>query len=119
MNLRIQSNADNAIYMALNGRISQLSSAVQDNEFQKLLEEADFSRSVILSLAETDFIDSSGISWLLATDKRFKQSGGKLVLHSLPLDVQHVFGLMRLNKVLNVTTDEEQATALIVEESHE
>jgi anti-anti-sigma factor len=119
MNLKIDSQSEGVCHMSLAGRISQVSNASMSQELSQLLGEANFNQKILISLRDTDFIDSSGIGWLLATDKKIRSAGGELVLHSLPLEVQHIFGLMRLNKVLTVAKDKEQATAVACGEHHE
>ncbi len=116
MNLKIDSKADGICFMSLAGRISQISNSSMSEELAKLLGESNFNQKILVSLRDTDFIDSSGIGWLLSTDKRIRAAGGELVLHSLPLEVQHIFGLMRLNKVLTVAKDKQHAQTVAIGE---
>lgn len=109
MNLTIENQQDGRCEMALSGRISQTTLGGQHDQFSQLLGEANYAQAILLSLRDTDYIDSSGIGWLLATDKKIRSAGGKLVLHSVPIDVQHVFGLMKLHKVLCIAKDQEDA----------
>ena len=99
--------------MSLSGRISQVTAGQDVDQFSQLLGEANYNQNVLLSLQQTDYIDSSGIGWLLSMDKKIKAAGGKLVLHSLPIDVQHVFGLMKLNKILKIARDKQQASSVV------
>lgn len=112
MNLRIDSQSNGMCHMSLTGRISQTTLTNQADPLQQLLGEANFGQQILLSLRQTDHIDSSGIGWLLATDKKLRQAGGGLVLHSVPNDVQHVLTLMRLDKVLHIAKDKTQAETL-------
>src|SRR5206468_11585595 len=50
------------------------------NPLERLLGEGAFTRRVILNLDRVNFLDSSGLSWLVACHKRFVQQGGKMVL---------------------------------------
>lgn len=111
MNLKIE-NRDNDVYhLSLSGRISQTTVGSQVDQFSELLGEANYNQKILVSLKNTDYIDSSGIGWLLATDKKVRSAGGTLILHSVPIDVQHVFGLMKLHKVLNIAKDKNAACA--------
>jgi len=76
-------------------------------------------QKILMSLQATNFIDSSGIGWLLATDKKVRACGGQLVLHSLPIDVQHVFGLMKLHTVLRVAKNKQDADQIALGDSHD
>lgn len=105
--------------MSLSGRISQNGEANPEETFRKFLGESNFNNKVLLSLKQTEYIDSSGIGWILSTDKKIRAAGGKLVLHSLPLDVQHVFGLMKLQLVLNIAKDRAQAESLAQQENQQ
>ncbi len=117
MNLKIDNQSDGVCNMTLSGRISQTTVGSKLDQFSQLLGEANYGQRILLSLRETDYIDSSGIGWLLATDKKIRAAGGRLVLHSLPLDVQHVFGLMKLHKVLSIAKDQQAASQQVESDS--
>lgn len=105
--------------MSLSGRISQTTVGNQGDQFSQLLGEANYDKYILVSLKETDYIDSSGIGWLLATDKKIRNAGGTLILHTVPIDVQHVFGLMKLHKVLTIAKDHNEAQARVSGENDE
>ncbi len=71
-----------------------------------------YKRTVLLDLSESDFVDSSGLSWLLVAHKRFCEANGKLILHSLSPGVLETIKMMRLDLVLNLAQDEPQALEL-------
>ena len=119
MSFKLEGRGEGIYYLALHGRISEVSNSAMSEELTQLLGESNFNQKILLSLQDTDHIDSSGIGWLLATDKKIRNAGGELVLHSLPLEVQHVFGLMRLNKVLKVAKDRRHADTVATGESDE
>ncbi|MCA9159253.1 MAG: STAS domain-containing protein [Planctomycetales bacterium] len=118
MILTMENQADGVCYLSLAGKISQTAVASQADELSRLLGISNLNQQILISLQQTDYIDSSGIGWLLATDKTIRDCGGRLVLHSVPLDIQHVFGLMKLNKVLNITKDKAQATSFATGQNH-
>lgn len=68
-----------------------------------------YSRRVLLDLAGTEYIDSTGVSWLLTCHKRCREGGGKLVLHSLNPLVKQVLQVLRLDRVLQVAESAEKA----------
>jgi anti-anti-sigma factor len=74
--------------------------------------EAGFGRPVLMDLGRVTYIDSSGVSWLLICHKHFVQSGGKLVIHSVPPLVDQVLQLLRLPLILHIAADEKAARAL-------
>ena len=67
---------------------------------------------LLLDLGAADFIDSSGLSWLLMWHKRYASAGAKLVLHSIPPMVGDVLRMMRLDSVFNIAADEKAARAI-------
>ncbi len=71
---------------------------------------------VLLSLERSCFIDSGGVGWLVMCDRRFRQAGGKLVVHSLPPMVNHVFQLLQVPTILHVANNEEGAVQLARQE---
>lgn len=109
MNLTIEDQGDGVCQMSLSGRISQNTPGLNLDLFSQMLGESNYNQRILVSLKNTDYIDSSGIGWLLATDKKIRSAGGTLVLHSVPVDVQHVFGLMKLHKVLHIAKDKNSA----------
>ena len=80
-------------------------------------EEQVYQTAVSLDLQDVSFIDSSGIGWLLNHNKRFRESGGKLVIHSIQPNVDNVFRLLNLDQVLNLANDQDDATKQIIQEN--
>ncbi len=118
MILTLENQANGNCYVSLAGKISQTAVAGQTLELSQQLGVENLNQKILVSLQHTDYIDSSGIGWLLATDKQIRDSGGQLILYSLPLDIQHVFGLMKLNTVLKIAKDKEHATAIALGDNH-
>jgi anti-sigma B factor antagonist len=57
---------------------------------------------LVLDVGQLDFIDSSGLSVIIAGFKRFKENGGELILRSLTDRTRRVLEVSGLNKVLLV-----------------
>ena len=113
MNLSIDSHIDNICHLSLSGKISQIVVDSCQDQLIQLVGQAHFNQTILLSLQNTNSIDSSGIGWLLATDKRIRDAGGTLVLHSLPHDIQCIFQMMRLNSILKLAKDKQSAEAIV------
>lgn len=118
MILTLEDQADGKCYLSLAGRISQTAVGGQDAQLTQQLGVENLNQKIMVCLQQTDYIDSSGIGWLLAADKQIRDSGGQLILYSLPLDIQHVFGLMKLNSVLKIAKDKVHATAIALGDNH-
>jgi anti-anti-sigma factor len=72
-----------------------------------------YSKRVLVDLSGTDFLDSSGIGWLVQQNKLFQSTGGMLVFHSIPPMVSRVIQLMSLHRVLRIATDAAAARVLV------
>ncbi|MFH1265692.1 MAG: STAS domain-containing protein [Planctomycetota bacterium] len=112
MELRVLSDDGNVIRLQLVGHNVQSESPPSLEVLDKVLGSEGYARRVLLSLAETRFIDSSGLSWLVVCHKRFCQGGGKLVVHSLSPALIDLLKMMRLDLALFVAEDESAALEL-------
>ncbi|MDZ4819319.1 MAG: STAS domain-containing protein [Planctomycetota bacterium] len=73
-----------------------------------------YSRTVLFNLSGVEYIDSSGVSWLLTFHRKFREAGGKLILHSLHPMVLQVLQVLRLEKVLNLAESAKHAEAEVL-----
>jgi anti-anti-sigma factor len=116
MQLTWLSDDGEVIRLQCEGDITLTDFRAGQDPLQGLLGMGCFARKVLLSLANTKYIDSSGVGWLVVHHKRFVQAGGKLVLHSIPPRVSQVFQLLRLAQVLHLTENEPTARTLALGE---
>jgi anti-anti-sigma factor len=75
----------------------------------EVLSAAGYDGKVLLSLAEVRLFDSMGLGWLLKCNKRFREAGGTLVIHSIPPVARDMMRVMGLSQVLKLSEDEESA----------
>ena len=68
---------------------------------------------MLLDLSAADRLDSSGIGWLLECHHRFNDAGGKMVVHSIPAQLQQVISMMKLHQVLRLARNLEHAAAIL------
>lgn len=73
------------------------------------------SRRIALGFSDVSYIDSAAIGWLLSLHKTMSEAGGKLVLHSMSPSVRRVLTMMRLESVLNLADDHDQAVKQLKE----
>jgi anti-sigma B factor antagonist len=70
---------------------------------EKLLElHAAGSNNVVLDMASLEFIDSSGLSVLVAGLKRLRNSDGNLTLRAVPQQTRRVLEVSGLSRVLSI-----------------
>lgn len=70
---------------------------------------ADGKKKIILSLAEVDYIDSSGVGELVGCFTTVRNSGGELKLLNLTQKVHDVLHVTKLYTVFDIKDDEFQA----------
>jgi anti-anti-sigma factor len=70
-----------------------------------------YARRLLLDLAGTEYIDSTGVSWLLTCHKRCREGNGRLVLVSLNPLVKQVLQVLKLDRVLQIADNAEKARA--------
>ncbi len=117
MELFVVSDGGDVLQLGVKGRIQVTVPSEMADAVLELLGDQGCRRKVLLSLADTDFIDSSGLSGLLGCNRQFGEAGGKLVIHSIPTSVMEVIKVMRLDRVLHLAENESGALAMMSESS--
>ena len=100
------------------GEITQHALWESDDPLEKLLGPSGFGGKVLVDLEQVDYIDSAGVGWLITCHKQFRDAGGILVLHSIPIQVHQIFQLLQMHKVLNLAKDLAAAAALAAGGTH-
>lgn len=78
-----------------------------DTEFVKVLENKD--KKVILNLKDVDFINSTALGIILKMYKNILSKKGELVLCNLQYDVDELFSVTKVNNIIKVFRDQEDA----------
>jgi anti-anti-sigma factor len=112
MEFRVLSDDGDLLRLALVGRVEQGDVPIESEPIRHFLGPRGYARTALLSLADTHFIDSRGLSWLVVCHKRFCQAGGKLVFHSATPTIRELFRLMGLDLALHLAKDEAAALEL-------
>ena len=113
MKLTVHSDNGEVLHLRVAGRIVMATVGDQADVIPNLLDQRGYGRRVLLDLSEAEYIDSGGVSWLVISNKRFNEAGGKLVIHSVSIVVLDIFKMMRLDRVFNLADDEPAALALL------
>src|SRR3954468_13101597 len=71
-----------------------------------------YTKCVMLDLSECEFMDSSGVGWMLMCHKRFSEASGRFILHTVPPMVGNALKLLRMHLVLTIAKDAAEAQAL-------
>jgi anti-anti-sigma factor len=112
MKLTMLSRDAHVVRLACEGHLTSPTLDGVDDPFDRALAPDDFGRTVLVDLAHSRYLNSSGISWLIQSDQRFRQEGGRLVLHSLTAPVREIARLTHLSSLLDVAADESAAQQL-------
>jgi anti-sigma B factor antagonist len=93
----------------LTGNLDTNTSPAAENEVNQLLE--DGHDKILFNFKDLNFISSSGLRVLLATAKKLKMTGGKMMVCNLNDTVQEVFDISGFAFILSLASDEEEALA--------
>ena len=113
MELEKVSDDGDVLRLRAKGCVKQSAAMAELEPLGVLLGEGGYGRNVLLDLSEADFVDSSGLSWLLVCHKRFRQAGGKVVLHSVPVVVMQVLDVLSLDQAFDIAADDPSAVDML------
>jgi len=119
MELKLVWNEGNLVRVESSGKVSRDGWAPAHNPFADLFGPTIFSRNVLLNLKSSNYLDSTGVEWLLSNHKRFNAAGGKLVIHGFNPVMAQILKMMRMELVLNLAKDEAAAMEMANGAPHE
>jgi stage II sporulation protein AA (anti-sigma F factor antagonist) len=94
-----------ALRVRCSGQISQSRFAGVTDPLAELIGSDGLKRTVRLDLENVDYVDSSGIGWLVGSYRRCSEAGGQLVLCRVPPVVEQVLRFCGLEKLFPVDRD--------------
>jgi len=109
MQLIIDSADGDIVRARLTGRITQKEVSATFDPFTEELGDEAYSRKILLDMKGAEYVDSSGIGWLLACNKRFETAGGGLVMYAFVRRVLDVIRVLRMQMVLSIAATEQEA----------
>ena len=98
------------------GRLSRNGMAVGGDPLRDMFGDEIYAQGLLLSLEKCEYLDSSGVEWLLQCHNRFARGGGRIVIHSAKPKVAQLLRIMRMQKVLRIAEDAEQAQIVMTAE---
>ena len=102
MKLSIAKEDGQNVDVAVTGNVTQRDVSRISEPLVELLGPSAYGRQVRLDLSNTDYLDSSGVGWLLACHKRMRQAGGKLTLHAPHPTVANTLRVLKLENVFEI-----------------
>jgi anti-anti-sigma factor len=67
------------------------------------------SRSVILDMGKVSYMNSAGIGIIVDTFKKFRDSGGRMILCGLIPDILRLFEVTKLNRFIEIYANADEA----------
>lgn len=116
MELRVLSD-DDVLRLEVTGPIAGVELTLESEATEQLMGGKSSPPAVLLSLERARFIDSNGLAWLVAVNRRLGKLDGKMIVHSIPASILDLLKMMRLDDVLNLADDEPAALRAIRGES--
>ena len=113
MDLKTLSDDGDVLRLELPGRVLRSDCIPDLKPFDDVLGPDGYARKVALSFAQTSFIDTRCLGWLLTVHKRFSQAGGRLVVHSMRPQLTRLLVLLRFQEILTVAEDETAALEML------
>jgi anti-anti-sigma factor len=117
MKLSVAADDGTVVHVRCEGEISEIRFQAEGNPLENLLGPGCYARKVILDLERADWIDSSGINWLVRTNTAFKSAGGAFVLFALARRVDEVLRFCKMDRIFRIAADETKARALATGDS--
>ena len=114
MKLKIAKDDGDCVEVAVSGQVTQRDIDPIAEPLQELLGPTAYTRQVRLDLSDTNYLDSSGIGWLLKCHKRMREKGGKLTLHAPHPVVANTLRVLKLDKVFHLAALGEPAKGGLV-----
>lgn len=116
MQLKLVSSDSRLALLEASGHITPDAFSREAEPMASLLGPEPYGRRVLLGMGNADYINSSGVGWLLVCHKRFRDAGGRLVIHTMPKTIQTVFEVLKLDQVFHLAHDLEAARRKVLEE---
>jgi stage II sporulation protein AA (anti-sigma F factor antagonist) len=108
-----QIGRDGIIRVAADGSITATDIDISKNLFEGILGPSWPQMRVVLDMDKCQYVDSSAIGWLIATNREFKKGGGAVVLYGVQQSVRQVLDLLKVGRVVPIVDDEAAALAVI------
>jgi anti-anti-sigma factor len=112
----VLSTSQDLIRIQNEGEITQIDFRPGHDVLPELLGADCYARKVLLNMERTPYIDSAGVGWLVMCHKRFKEAGGRLIIHSIPPMVNQILKLLKMPALLHIAENDAAAQALALGE---
>ncbi|UNL84078.1 anti-sigma F factor antagonist [Priestia koreensis] len=109
MSLSVKLEVKQGVLLArLGGELDHHTADYLRKEITAVLEK-EWVQHMVLNLEHLTFMDSSGLGVILGRYKQIKNSGGEMVVCSIPIAIQRLFDMSGLFKIIGLEQDESHA----------
>lgn len=108
MQLNVRSDDGDVVVVACEGEVSQIRSTTDGNPLGLALGGGRSNRKVILDMDKAEWMDSSGISWLVVSHKNYN-----LALCRLPDQVRQTLKFCKMDRIFRIADTERDARELL------
>ena len=115
MQIRLESENGKYTRIALSGTVAE--TIAEEDPLKSVKVNDIYARGVILNMHDVKMLNSHGVGWLLRTHKLCQETGGKLVLFSVPQLARNVLRMMRLDQLLHIAATDADAQQMLQEQS--
>jgi anti-anti-sigma factor len=116
MTFEIIEERDSIVAMALHGRLSGMDVAPPADPIRHHIGADCYSRRLLLDFSDVPYLDSMGVSWLITCNRRFRDGGGRLILHSMHPAAMSIIRVLKLESILTIVPDADSALKAACEE---
>src|SRR5947209_788740 len=107
---------DGVVRVASEGNITCEDFRIADgkNPLEGVLGQTWSNNRVLLNLEKTQYVDSSGIGWMIELARKFRDAGGAVAVHGVRPAVKQIFDLLKVAKVIPIAENEAGAKELLL-----
>jgi anti-anti-sigma factor len=102
---------DDVIRVRCDGDLTLRGQGSGGDPLEALLGPRSFGHKVVVNLEKAQSIDTSGVSWLMGLQERFRKSNGRLVFYGISPRVTQTLDFLRLMPLLTTAPTEAAALA--------
>jgi len=109
--LQLISDESGFVRFKVDGEL-RVDESAERRPFESMLGDNCYGRTLLLDLEACNFIDSSGIGWLIVQHRLFERGGGQFILHDAPAAIEQALAFARMHSFLTIARDLTEARQL-------
>jgi anti-anti-sigma factor len=110
MKLSLGKSEGDSVRVLVSGKVTQHDFGPVQEPLEALAGPGVYSRAIELDMADSAYMDSSGVGWLLTCHKRVREAGGRLKLTNVQPIIANMLRLLKLSRMFGLEGPTEDAT---------